>query len=158
YSNLLKVDPKFVQAHVILGAIYEQQKEVEKAKYHYQEALKVDPNLAVAANNLAWILAESNGNIDQALSLAQIAKQKLPEVPNISDTLGWIYYKKNVFALAIAQFKDAIEKDANNPVYRYHLGMAYYKSGQKEESKASLSKAVGMKKEFVGSEEAKKVL
>lgn len=33
-------------------------------------------------------------NIDETLNLAQSAKREVPEDPHISDTLGWIYYKK----------------------------------------------------------------
>ena len=158
FENLLRVEPKAIQAHAILASIYERQNDVEKAKVHYQEALKIDPNFGVAANNLAWILCENGGNMDQALSLAQIARQKLPEIPNVADTLGWIYYKKKVYSMAISQLKECIEKSPDNPSYHYHLGMAYFMNGEKDKAKEMLSKAITIKPDFAGAEEAKKTL
>ncbi len=41
---------------------------------------------------------------------------------------------------------------------RYHLGMAYYKNGEKENARRELKKAVELDPKFSGSEEAKEVL
>ena len=56
--------------------------------------LEIRKDFAPAANNVAWVLAEHGGNIDEALNWAQVAKEKMPQDPSIMDTLGWIYYKK----------------------------------------------------------------
>jgi uncharacterized protein HemY len=40
-------------------------------------------------------------NIEEALNLAQSAKEQFPDDANISDTLGWVYYKKNIFSRAV---------------------------------------------------------
>jgi len=44
-------------------------------------------------------------------------------------TLGWVYYKKNIFSRAILYLKEGVEKIPDNPIMRYHLGMAYLKRG-----------------------------
>ena len=54
--------------------------------------------MPVAANNLAWMFAETGENLDMALQLAQAATRRVPEQPEIQDTLGWIYYKKGLAA------------------------------------------------------------
>jgi Tfp pilus assembly protein PilF len=59
-QKLLEANPRFGQIHVVLGVIYQTQRNQEKAKY--PEALKIDSGLAVAASNLAWMLCES-GNL-----------------------------------------------------------------------------------------------
>ena len=51
---------------------------------------------AAAANNLAWVLAAHGGDKDKALALAQIATELVPEDPHVSDTLGWILYRRGV--------------------------------------------------------------
>jgi hypothetical protein len=58
--------------------------------------------------------------------LAQTAKEELPNAPAVSDTLGWIFYKKNVYLKAIGLLTESAEKLPDNPVVHYHLGMAYY--------------------------------
>jgi Tfp pilus assembly protein PilF len=158
FKNALKVNPRAFRVHAILGSIYEAQKNLTKAMFYYREALKVEPSFAIAANNLAWILCETNGSLDEALSLAQLAKQTLPDVANIADTLGWIYYRKNVFTLAVSNLRQFIEKDPNNPIYHFHLGLAYWKSDEKQKARQMLAKAVRLKANFIGAEEARKVL
>ena len=44
---------------------------------------------------------------------------------------------------------------ADNPTMRYHLGMAYYKNGEKENARRELKKALELDPKFSGSEEAK---
>jgi tetratricopeptide (TPR) repeat protein len=72
--------------------------------------------------------------------------------------LGWVYYKKNVFSRAIVYLKEPNDKIQNNPMIRYHLGMAYHKNGEKENAKRELKKALELDPKFQGSEETKEVL
>ncbi|MBI3805568.1 MAG: tetratricopeptide repeat protein [Nitrospirae bacterium] len=157
-DEALKVNPNVAQIYMTRGVIYETQQKYSQAQKEYEKALQIDPNFAPAANNLAWIYAEQGGNIDRALTLAQMAKEKYPEDPAVSDTLGWIYYKKNVFIKAVSLLEDSVEKLSQNPVVRYHLGMAYYKNGQKALARKELAESLKLGKTFVGSDEAEKVL
>ncbi len=138
--------------------IYDAQRKYDNAKEYYRKGLKINPNFAPAANNLAYLYAEKGGNVDEALNLAQSAKEQFPDDPNISDTLGWVYYKKNVFSHAIVYLKKANDKIQNNPMMRYHLGMAYYKNREKENARRELKKALELDPKFSGSEETKEVL
>jgi Tfp pilus assembly protein PilF len=158
YQNMLNKDPRSTQARTMLGIIFETQKNYQQAKMYYEEALQINPHLPVPANNLAWILADGGGDLNQALSLAQIARQKMPDSPNINDTLGWVYYKRNDQLLAISSFKKAIVIDPNNPIFHYHLGLAYAKSGEKANAIYSLNKALSLKANFAGAEDARKTL
>src|SRR5262249_38041390 len=91
-----------------------------EAKMVYEATLKVDPNNAIAMNNLAFLLAESGGDLDEALTKAQRAKQLMPGLAEISDTLGWIYLKKNMSDNAVEIFKDLVGKQPNHSTYHYH--------------------------------------
>jgi tetratricopeptide (TPR) repeat protein len=141
-----------------LGIIYDTQKKYEQAKENYQKALKISPNFAPAANNLAYLFAERGENIDEALNLARSAKEQFPDDPHISDTLGWVYYKKNVFTRAITYLKEANEKIPDRSTMRYHLGMAYYKNGDNELAKKELRRALELDPKFSGAEDAKETL
>jgi len=138
--------------------IYDVQQKYDKAKEYYRKALKITPNFAPAANNLAYLYAEKGENVDEALNLAQSAKEQFPDDPSISDTLGWVYYKKNIFGRAIVYLKEANEKITDNPTMRYHLGMAYYKNGDKEQARKELKKALELDPKFRSAEEAKDTL
>jgi Flp pilus assembly protein TadD len=158
YNAALQKDPNSLSALMGLGIIYDTQKKYDKAKEQYQKVLKINPKFPPAANNLAYLYAEKGENIDEALNLAQSAKEQFPEDPHISDTLGWIYYKKNVFTLAITYLKEASEKIPDNSMMRYHLGMAYYKNGDKQDAGRELKKALELDQKFPGAAEAKETL
>ena len=80
----------------------------EQAKPIYEQILKLQPDHPIALNNLAFIKAEEGVDLDEALTMAQRARQKLPDSPNIQDTLGWIYIKKNLSDDAVRVFKDLV--------------------------------------------------
>ena len=65
---------------------------------------------------------------DQALTLAQRATELAPEDPGVQDTLGWIYYRKGLYSMAVRYLKTAVEKGPN-PRRQFHLGMSYLKVG-----------------------------
>ncbi len=113
-----------------------------EAKPVYDQILRLDPYNVVALNNLAFIKAEEGSDLDQALAYAQRAKQKVPNDANISDTLGWIYIKKNLSDDAVRVFKDLVEKQPNNPTYRYHLAMALFQKGDRPSAKQECEAAL----------------
>jgi tetratricopeptide (TPR) repeat protein len=102
-----------------------------EARQVYEATLKLQPDNAVALNNLAFLLAESGGDLDDALTKAQRAKQLLPSLFEISDTLGWIYLKKNL-----------ADNQPTHSTYRFHLGMAYSQKGDKTRAVEQLKKAL----------------
>ena len=97
---------------------------------HMKKRWSADPDNVVAKNNLAWVYAEHGGNIDVALKLAEEAKEKAPDDPTITDTLGWIYVKKGSYEAAIANLRNSVAKNPHDPNGLYHLGTAYYKLGR----------------------------
>jgi Flp pilus assembly protein TadD len=102
--------------------------------------------------------AERDTNLDVALQLAQAAKAELPEVPEVNDTLGFVYLKKNLHSLAVAPLRLAVERDPQNPLYRFRLGLAYAGSGNKDAARRELQRALEMKPDFPGADEARRVL
>jgi tetratricopeptide (TPR) repeat protein len=108
----------------------------------YEVVIKLDPSNGVALNNLAFLLTEHGGDLDDALTKAQRAKQLLPDLSEVSDTLGWIYLKKNLTDNAIDIFKDLVNKVPAQAVFRYHLGMAYSQKGDKTRALKELQDAL----------------
>lgn len=150
--------PNSVAANTMLGTILQLQGRNTDARTRYNKALQIDPRAAVAANNLAWIDATSNGNLDLALQLAQTAKARLPNRHEVDDTLGWIYYKKGLSSLAIESLSQSVQKQPDNPSYNYHLALAHHQNGNKAEAKKLLEKAINSKANFEGVDEARKLL
>ena len=150
--------PHSVSGNTMLGTILELQGRKDDAKARYNKALQTDPRAAVAANNLAWIDANNNGNLDVALQLAQTAKAQLPNRHEVDDTLGYIYYKKGLSSMAIESLSASTTRQPDNPSYNYHLALAYHQSGNKAEAKKYLEKVVNTKSKFDRLEDARKLL
>jgi tetratricopeptide (TPR) repeat protein len=158
FREVVKRDPRSVGANTMLGMVLHMQGDLKGAEEQYGRTLAIDSEAAVAANNLAWMLMESNRNLDQALQLAQTAIRKLPEDPHVNDTIGWIYYRKSMFSPAIRHLEASVARDPANPVAQYHLGMALYQNGDLEKAKKALERALATNTTFSGVEEAKKTL
>ena len=118
-----------------LGQLYEQVNKNDVARKYYEMSIKVDPNNALALNNLAYMISQTNGDLDQALTYATRAKQRLPDHAEINDTLGVIYIKKNLTDNAIDTFRTLVVKVPQNPTYHYHYALALLQKGDRESAK-----------------------
>ncbi len=137
FDALAARQPKPVAALTLSGMILESQGKKAEAQAKFEKVMQIDRQAPVAANNLAWLYVENGGNLDLALQLAQTAKQGLNESAEVNDTLGFIYYKKNLPTLAIPPLKLSVDKEPNNPMFHYHLGLAYAKAGNGDAGAAS---------------------
>jgi Flp pilus assembly protein TadD len=158
FNTLLAVDPKQVGPHMLIGVIYDSLGKFDLSEKHYRAALEIDPQFAPAANNLAYILAEGDRDLNDALKFAQIAKAKLPEDPSVMDTLGWVYYRRGIYDLSIAEFRGSLAKAPDNPTVAYHLGLAYAKKGETDNARAELRRAIALNPEFPEAAAAEKML
>jgi tetratricopeptide (TPR) repeat protein len=158
FEGLSRRTPPVVGAYVMVGLVLEAQRKLPEAKSWYERALKVDPNAAVAANNLAWLELTTGGDLESALQLARSAKAQLPSEPIVSDTLGWIYYAKGSPELGIQMLQLCVDTDPKNATYRYHLGMLYAKAKDWPKAKDQLKLALSLDPAFEGAADAKSTL
>jgi len=129
----------------------------QAAKSWYEGATKGNADAPVAANNLAYLYAEEGTNLDIALQLAQSAKQRLPDNADVDDTLGWVYYKKDLASLAIGSLEESLKKRPDNADVLYHLGAAYAKQGDKAKARDALGRALKLNPK-AGGGDAQRVL
>jgi tetratricopeptide (TPR) repeat protein len=132
-------DPRVLST---LGLVFESAGRWPEAKQAYQAVIKLNPNDGVVLNNLAFGMATHGDNLDEALTLAQRAKQIMPNMPEVSDTLGWIYLKKNLPLNALDILEDLVAKRPDQGTFRYHYGMALYQKGDKGRALQELKRAL----------------
>jgi uncharacterized protein HemY len=92
-------------------------------------------------NNLAFLLADQANQPDEALKLAQQAKELAPRDPSVDDTLGWVYYCKGLYPVAVKHLEAAVAKEPNAR-RKYHLAMVYLKSGDRKRGAEVLNQAL----------------
>jgi Flp pilus assembly protein TadD len=93
-----------------------------------------------------------------ALTHARTAQEVEPNNPEVADTLGWIYFRTQDYSKAVSLLKESAEKIPDNPLIRYHLGMACYKKGDVPCAKEALQQALRLSRDFPQAEEAKQTL
>jgi tetratricopeptide (TPR) repeat protein len=82
-------------AAIQLGNLEQSTRRYPPAIVAYRKAVELRPYEWLPINNLAYCLNE-DGQTDEALKLAQQAKELAPKNPFVVDTLGWVYYRNKV--------------------------------------------------------------
>jgi tetratricopeptide (TPR) repeat protein len=158
YEAVVKRTPTAAPPRTMVGLILETQGKTAEAKKWYEETVAAVDDAPIAANNLAMIYATEGSNLDQALQLAQAAKQRLPELADIDDTLGWIYYKKGLANLAVGPLEAANQRKPDNAEILYHLGLTYASLGDKAKARTALERAVKLDPKLAANETAQQAL
>jgi len=111
----------------------------------YRRALQMKPDNPALMNATAYLIAETGGSLDEALKLAQKAVASNEQQANFSDTLGWIYFKKDLNDSAMQVFRTLTKNNPNNATFHYHFGMALLKKGDKNAAESELRAALARK-------------
>ena len=158
YEDIIKHQPENVAAHTMVAMLLQAENKQPEAQARYEKILQIDSHATVAANNLAYMHAEAGTDLDIALQLAQTAISAMPEDPDFNDTLGWVYYKRNMASLAIGPLRKSADRVPKNPTYRYHLGMAYMKTGEPQKAREMLQDALRLNPSFPEAADARRAL
>jgi tetratricopeptide (TPR) repeat protein len=135
YQKVVQMSPS-APVFTLLGMLEDARGAAGEAEKNYRRALEIAPDSPIAANNLAWLIADTHGNLDEALQLATLSAGKNQNNAGFYDTLGYVYLKKGLYSPAVEQFRKAValdEKNANNanPGYRVRLASALANAGDK---------------------------
>lgn len=124
-----------------LAMLQEKRQMFAEAEKNYRAVLAVAPDDVAVLNNLAYLIATRNGSLDEALRLAQAARERAvdtgPATGLVEDTLGWVHYLRGSHEVAVSTLRGASEKAPEAAVIRYHLAMAQAKAGRLQDAKAS---------------------
>ena len=117
YTKLAEIEPKAAANWLRLGALQVKANHFEEAVHAFQKAIETDPNLPDAYNNLAWLYADLNLNLAQAVPLAEKAVALNPTASNL-DTLAYAHYKNRNYLEAEQVIQRALEIEPNKDQYR----------------------------------------
>ncbi len=163
YQNSQRDNPHEPIFSILLGELYESKQDWNDAKQAYQKALEISPENPLASNNLAYVMLQTGGNVDVALSLAQTARRGMPDSANAADTLGWVLYQKRAYKSAIDLFQEAIKlndkaKEPESATLHYHLGLAYEKADQPGLARQHLERVLKINPNYSDAADVKKQL
>jgi tetratricopeptide (TPR) repeat protein len=155
----LKANPESEEFHMLLASAHSERGQIDLAMGAYETTLRLNPRNLLAANNLAVLLVDHKrdpSSLQRAFSLSRDFEKEAPH-PLFIDTLGWVRFKMGQQEEAIRLMKDAVAKSPEMSVLNYHLGIAFFHSGQRAEARMHLSKALKSSDPFEGRREAEQV-
>ena len=85
------------------------------------ELIAADSSDAQAFNNYAYSLVERGNDFEFALELAKNAIRLVPGSSPYLDTIGWIYFKLDLFDEALKYIRESLSIDSENTTIQDHL-------------------------------------
>ena len=157
-EQILKAEPGYVPALMVMGAIDQQKVDTGAAKQIYEKVLGQYPDFVPAEKRLAILLTEDPSDDKRAYELAMKAWNALPDDPELAKVLGIITYRRGDYARAANFLKESNRNRSGDAQLMCYLGLAPYQSTQLGVSKSSLQRAVDMNPPPQLAEEARRVL
>jgi tetratricopeptide (TPR) repeat protein len=129
-----------MEIRYLLSGVYTSAHRYEKAEEQLEQCLKLDPENATLNNDLGYVWADRNKNLDRAEEMIRKAidghrkQRKLPggddepQEDNASfvDSLGWVLYRKGDLQGARRELERAAAlPDGDDPTIWDHLGDVY---------------------------------
>jgi tetratricopeptide (TPR) repeat protein len=132
FNKGIDIAPKNIRLHYRLGVVYDKWGKKDESIEKMKAVIKLDPKDARALNYLGYTMVEMGQDLNEAERLIKEALKYKPDDGYITDSLGWVYYKKNLLRQAIDVLKKAVSLVPDDPIILEHLGDAYMKTDDKK--------------------------
>jgi tetratricopeptide (TPR) repeat protein len=130
-KQAIESDPDNPRYYFRLGVVYDKWNKKEASMATMRKVIELDPKHANALNYLGYTYADLGKNLDEAERLIKEALKYKPNDGYITDSLGWVYYKKGEYEKALQYLKKAVEIVPDDPIMLEHVGDAYLKLNNK---------------------------
>src|SRR5205814_2011685 len=118
-------------AIVLLASLKVDSHDPAKAEALYRRALKARPDMPDAQNNLAYLILQHEGDLNEAKDLAVKATTAAAGIAEFHDTLARIYFKLGSSAEAISTFEKALKLEPRNLQSLVGLAIAQSQAGNR---------------------------
>ncbi|NIM19495.1 MAG: tetratricopeptide repeat protein [Candidatus Latescibacteria bacterium] len=108
-----------------LANIAEKSGRFEEAEGYLIRLLERKPDDPTICNFYGYLLAEMGKNLERAEELIRKALEKDPSNGYYIDSLGWVFYQRGEYDLAVVELEKASIIVPDDPVILEHLGDAY---------------------------------
>ncbi len=130
-QDALKVDPENISLRFSLGTYYSRLEMHDEAIAQMRKILELDENNSEALNFIGYTWAELGIRLDDAEVLIKRALELDPNNGYITDSLGWVYFKKQEYERAVTTLERAVQLITREPIIVEHLGDAYLEVGER---------------------------
>jgi putative PEP-CTERM system TPR-repeat lipoprotein len=143
-EEILKSDPRYVPALMVMAVINEQKTDIVAAEQNYEKVLSQYPDFAPAQKQLAILYAEDSSNTERAYALAIKSRESFPDDSELGKTLGIIVFRQGDYARAASLLKASASEGGTDAELLYYLGASQFHLNDRAGSKVSLQQALSM--------------
>ena len=140
-------------AHSNLGVALAQTGEIEEAITQYEEALRIEPDLADAHYNLGIALARV-GRMPEAIEQLEYALQIDPDLAEAHNNLGIDLAQSGRIPEAIEHLERALRIQPDLAEAHYNLGIALVQAGRIEDAISHYQQALRIKPDYIQAQNA----
>ena len=131
------------RARLMLSAVYVAKGDLPQSEQILEELYDEQPDDPGVNNDLGYLYAEQDKNLEQALEMIQLAVETDPENHAYLDSLGWVFYRLERYNEALHALQKAnSDPDFQDATLQEHLGDVYEALGRHEEALAAWKQAL----------------
>ena len=148
YNQILKVDPKYIDAYNNLGLLFESTGKDQKAMDCYKKAIEINPNYVNAHTNLGNVF-KTLGEKQKAIDCYEKAIKIKPNYDMPHNNLGVIFQDLNQHKKAMDCYEKAIEINPNYSKSHNNLGVIFQNLGYYQKGVNCYKKAIEIDPNFI---------
>lgn len=141
-ESLVRGERVSAEVYWALGNAFFEKGDPDKGIVYCEKALAANPNDPVTLNNVGFVYADNNVELQRALGLVLKANLLKRNQGYIIDSVGWAYYKLGQFEEARPHLERAAKMTPGSAETRYHLGALYSRLGLRREARIELEAAL----------------
>ncbi len=112
YEAIVRLDPKSMEDHLLLGRLYRLNNETAKAEVEIRAAVKLQPSSEEAVTTLAILYNEEGDTTRAADILSSVPEDQ--RSPRIYTVLGYTLEQRKEFKKAVDAYRQAVKLDPDN--------------------------------------------
>jgi Flp pilus assembly protein TadD len=145
-TEWVRTYPRDAQFQFYLGDYALASRQFGQAESRYRDVLKLQPNNALALNNVAWLMATAKKS--GAVDMARKAVVLLPDRPVVMDTLALALASEGQMPEALEVMRKAVTLQDGNPQLRFNLAKLLVQAGDKAAAKTELDTLAALGDKF----------
>ncbi|RST31040.1 tetratricopeptide repeat protein [Sphingomonas ginkgonis] len=130
------------QLRLLQGSSLDQAGQWPAGRATLEQALRQSPDQPLLLNYLGYAKLEKGEQLEEAESLIRRASTLAPQDASITDSLGWMQFKRGRVNEAIATLEKAAAADPSQSEIREHLGDALFTAGRRYEARYAWAAAL----------------
>ena len=138
----VKKFPKDEQLYFYLGSMQDKAGLRDQCVVTMRKVLEINPEHVQALNYLGYTLAEMGAHLDEAESFVRHALKLKPNDGYITDSLGWVMFRRGQFKEAVSLLEAAYKIKPDESIIAEHLGDAYLRYSLRDKARQMYIRAV----------------